>query len=123
MGAWITRELDTIRGATLSPAVGVAVIATGFFGFLISLSYLSLFKLVTTTSIMVAQNVNKVLTVVLGTLVFEDQLSLLSIVGIAISIAGAAWFAQENTKKDTPAAVPVAKSHTEAGDGAEDNVK
>ena len=76
----------------------VVFIFLGFMGTLIALSYMNLYKRVSATTVTVASNVNKVISIFVAWLVFRKILSVLQIVGLTISISGGLYYAIETGK-------------------------
>lgn len=70
----------------------------GFMGTLIALSYMNLYTYVSATSVAVASNVNKVISIFLAWFVFRKILSVMQIFGLIISISGGLYYALETGK-------------------------
>eukprot|EP00286_Rhodomonas_abbreviata_P026276 CAMPEP_0181300976 /NCGR_PEP_ID=MMETSP1101-20121128/7179_1 /TAXON_ID=46948 /ORGANISM="Rhodomonas abbreviata, Strain Caron Lab Isolate" /LENGTH=356 /DNA_ID=CAMNT_0023406253 /DNA_START=153 /DNA_END=1220 /DNA_ORIENTATION=- len=93
------RELDSVTHGFL--------FATGFAGCALSVCYMSLSKFASATSISLAGNLNKLLSIVAGAFVFSNPLSLLQVVGLGISMLATMAFSQ---KGQLPLSLPVRKS-------------
>jgi len=81
---------------TLQMLPMIVFIFLGFMGTLIALSYMNLYKRVSATTVTVASNVNKVISIFVAWIVFRKILSVLQIVGLTISILGGLYYAIES---------------------------
>lgn len=90
-----------VMSASLS--LKICMLITGCLGFCISNAYMTLFTIVPTTSIVVATNVNKIVSMLLGFVIFpasRNALNRYSWSGIAVCLGGAYLFAV--SKKRAP---------------------
>ncbi len=75
------------------------IFVTGCLGFSISLAYVTLFTITSATSIVVASNVNKIVSMALGFLIFRNIPTSQGVVGIVACLYGAWLFATSKKKK------------------------
>lgn len=82
-----------------------SIIATGFFGCLLSICYMSLNKFVSPTSITIASNLNKLVSAIVGAVVFHSTVSAHAIVGLLICMMGGYLYssAPKPSKVEAPA--------------------
>jgi len=73
---------------TLTAAMQGTILLTGFFGCLLSICYMSLNKFASPTSITIGSNLNKLVSAIVGGLVFHNTISLHTIAGLLICMTG-----------------------------------
>ncbi|KAL9644238.1 hypothetical protein ABK040_005699 [Willaertia magna] len=80
----------------------IYLLITSVFGFSIGLSYFFLLKLVSSTSISIANSTYKLLTLLLSFIFFGITFSSLGWIGILLSFGGIFWYSYESTKPSAP---------------------
>lgn len=84
--------------AALSGPSALLIVLSGLGCFCLSICYMNLYKISSPTSITVAANLNKVLTIVFAQAIFGGALGALQSLGLAICIAGSGWYSFECTR-------------------------
>jgi len=84
--------------AALTGPLAVLIGLSGLGCFCLSITYMTLYKLSHPTSITVAANLNKVLTIIVAQAIFGGSLGAYQSLGLAICIAGSAWYSFECSK-------------------------
>jgi len=85
------------------------IVLSGLGCFCMSVCYMTLYSLSSATSITVAANVNKVVTIVAARWLFRDVMGTSQMVGLAICLSGSAWYSMEICAPSRP---PQANGHT-----------
>jgi hypothetical protein len=89
--------------ARLNASTAVLIGLSGLGCFALSITYMTLYKFSTPTSITVAANLNKVLTIIVAQSLFGGKLGQTQTVGLAICILASAWYSfatlQTSTKQ------------------------
>jgi len=92
--AVVTGEVHTWGGIWATSSVSSLgwAIASGFLG--CCLGYLGLHcqKLISATSFLMLQNLNKVFVIFIGVLIFKDKFTILAAVGCSLALGGAIWY-------------------------------
>eukprot|EP00003_Mantamonas_plastica_P009070 TRINITY_DN1830_c0_g1_i3.p2 TRINITY_DN1830_c0_g1~~TRINITY_DN1830_c0_g1_i3.p2 ORF type:complete len:120 (-),score=41.89 TRINITY_DN1830_c0_g1_i3:5-364(-) len=83
---------------SLDSATSLMLILSAFLGFLMSITYFSLNKISTATSISLAGNMNKFVSVIVGSFVFQQALTLQTTVGLIICLFGGFYYSVEGVK-------------------------
>merc|ERR1711964_160104 len=86
--AWVSLSGDTV----------VLIALSGLGCFALSITYMTLYKFCNPTSITVAANLNKVLTIIVGQYLFGGALGTMQSVGLLICILASAWYSFESTR-------------------------
>ena len=97
--------------ARLSLAPMLLFIGLGFAGTLIAMSYSNLYKTVNATSVVVASNINKVISILLAYLCFGKPLTLIQVGGLGICIAGGMCYSFASSAANKSAKVVVEEEH------------
>lgn len=99
------------------------IILTGFFGCLLSICYMSLNKFASPTSITIASNLNKLVSAIVGGLVFHSTFTAHAVVGLLICMAGGYMYstAPKPSKTEEPTDEEVALKPTEEEERDEDD--
>jgi drug/metabolite transporter (DMT)-like permease len=97
--------------ARLSLAPMLLFIGLGLAGTLICMSYSNLYKTVTATSVVVASNINKVISILLAYLCFGKPLTLIQVGGLGICIAGGMCYSFASSAANKSAKVVVEEEH------------
>jgi len=84
-----------IEDVKQSPLCAALIVLSGIGCFCMSVCYMTLYSISSATSITVAANVNKVVTIVAAQLVFTDALGSHQLYGLAICLAGSVWYSAE----------------------------
>lgn len=89
--------------ARMNASTAVLIGLSGLGCFALSITYMTLYKFSTPTSITVAANLNKVLTIIVAQSLFGGKLGQTQTVGLAICILASAWYSfatlQTSTKQ------------------------
>eukprot|EP01006_Ploeotia_vitrea_P015279 TRINITY_DN43153_c0_g1_i1.p1 TRINITY_DN43153_c0_g1~~TRINITY_DN43153_c0_g1_i1.p1 ORF type:complete len:380 (+),score=173.29 TRINITY_DN43153_c0_g1_i1:72-1142(+) len=101
IAVWAGEHVDAMAklDEQLSSLMVSVLFLTGVFGFMISLSYNTLFTISASTSIMVASTANKLGSVMLGMLFFNTSWNAKSMLGLLVSLFGAYWYATARSKE------------------------
>lgn len=75
------------------------VALSSFLGCGLGLSTTALYKTFSPTAVVVANNVGKCISIVLGCLLFHDRLIPTQMFGLSLSLAGSFWYGQEEKKR------------------------
>lgn len=94
-GTFVAHEDPLPKLRQLDSLTHFFLFSTGLAGCALSVCYISLSKFASATSISLAGNMNKVLSIVAGAFVFRNPLSLLQSVGLAISMLATIAFSQK----------------------------
>jgi hypothetical protein len=85
--------------ARLNASTAVLIGLSGLGCFALSITYMTLYKFSTPTSITVAANLNKVLTIIVAQSLFGGMLGQTQTVGLAICILASAWYSFATLQK------------------------
>jgi drug/metabolite transporter (DMT)-like permease len=77
----------------------VAIASTSIFAFFINLCYMKISKFAEATSIAVAGNLNKILSILLSTYFFEERLTSYQVLGLVISLVGIGLYVTKGGKE------------------------
>mmetsp|Transcript_12048 Transcript_12048/g.24813 ORF Transcript_12048/g.24813 Transcript_12048/m.24813 type:complete len:193 (-) Transcript_12048:12-590(-) len=94
-GGFVFPEEPLAKLRKLDSATHLFLFSTGFAGCALSVCYMSLSKFASATSISLAGNLNKLLSIVVGAVVFGNPLSPLQGVGLGVCLLAAMAFAQK----------------------------
>ena len=100
----ISNEIPDCFGAFFDLSTGsmILFIGLGFAGTLIAMSYSNLYKTVTATAVVIASNINKVVSILLAYFCFGKPLTASQIIGLAICIGGGIYYSIASRKAKTP---------------------
>eukprot|EP00928_Gymnodinium_smaydae_P080316 TRINITY_DN64036_c0_g1_i1.p1 TRINITY_DN64036_c0_g1~~TRINITY_DN64036_c0_g1_i1.p1 ORF type:complete len:321 (+),score=60.30 TRINITY_DN64036_c0_g1_i1:122-1084(+) len=92
-------ELEHFRNLKVLSPVTVALLFTSSVGAIgMGVIYMTLYQIASATATTVAGNFNKVVSIVVGALVFSSRLSTLQCVGLFVSSLGSLWWSLETIK-------------------------
>ena len=89
---FVSHETPVQSLKSLHSPVVIAIISTGFFGFLLNLCYMNLSKFAQATSISLAGNLNKMICITLSAVLFKENLSRAQVIGVFISMLGVGMY-------------------------------
>ena len=95
------------------------IVCTSLFASTMTVICVNLFRLVAATSVTVLSNVNKVVSIALGVLLFHRSVAAIQVVALAIVIASGVWFGIERTKSRARQKAAVAAAERAAATAAE----
>merc|ERR1719231_526735 len=78
----------TVAWGQLSASMQGTIFLTGVFGCLLSICYMSLNKFAPPTAITIASNLNKLVSAIVGALVFANIITVHTVAGLMICMAG-----------------------------------
>ena len=90
----------TVAWGQLSASMQGTIFLTGVFGCLLSICYMSLNKFASPTAITIASNLNKLVSAIVGALVFHNSVSPHTVLGLLICMGGGYYYA--NAPKIAP---------------------
>jgi len=82
----------------ISVDVALMIFLTGLGCFGLSITYMTLYKISNATSITVGGNFNKVISIILASVIFKSPIGIKQTGGLAVCIAGSLWYSFESSK-------------------------
>jgi len=122
--AWATGELGAFSAAVesrgFSQGTVLALLGNGFIAFALNVASFQTNRLAGALTVTVCGNVKQCLTILFGIALFNVKVGALNAVGMALAVAGAAWYsAVELRSKGRAAAMPAPPPREKDDDGAE----
>mmetsp|Transcript_31044 Transcript_31044/g.57363 ORF Transcript_31044/g.57363 Transcript_31044/m.57363 type:complete len:346 (-) Transcript_31044:76-1113(-) len=95
----VSGEAGAVRELLVQQQIWGQVALSSFLGCGLGLSTSALYKTFAPTAVVVANNVGKCISIVLGCIIFNDILIPTQIIGLMLSLAGSFWYGQEEKKR------------------------